>query len=186
MMHARPRRRRSIARWVLGIGMIVVVALGALFLRARSFDPGVPPPLSHLGGMMVTRPDGQRVALRQMLKPGVPTVINLWASWCGPCRLEAPTIVDLRERTGTGRANLLYLNVRDAGSSRDDLNAFLSSVDLPRDGYAVLPDDRIGALTGDGDVHIPRTLVFDRAGNGLASITGYKPAALARVVGLVQ
>ena len=32
--------------------------------------------------------------------PGVPTVVNLWASWCGPCREELPLVQELAEAAG--------------------------------------------------------------------------------------
>ncbi|RBY94038.1 TlpA family protein disulfide reductase [Blastococcus sp. TBT05-19] len=34
------------------------------------------------------------------LAPGVPTVLNLWASWCGPCREELPLFQQLSESAG--------------------------------------------------------------------------------------
>ncbi|MGY1600705.1 TlpA family protein disulfide reductase [Geodermatophilus sp. SYSU D00815] len=33
--------------------------------------------------------------------PGVPTVVNLWASWCGPCREELPLMQELADAAGT-------------------------------------------------------------------------------------
>jgi cytochrome c biogenesis protein CcmG/thiol:disulfide interchange protein DsbE len=32
--------------------------------------------------------------------PGIPTVLNLWASWCGPCREELPLLQQLSDATG--------------------------------------------------------------------------------------
>jgi cytochrome c biogenesis protein CcmG/thiol:disulfide interchange protein DsbE len=32
--------------------------------------------------------------------PGVPTVVNLWASWCGPCREELPLVQQLADAAG--------------------------------------------------------------------------------------
>jgi cytochrome c biogenesis protein CcmG, thiol:disulfide interchange protein DsbE len=32
--------------------------------------------------------------------PGAPTVVNLWASWCGPCREELPLVQDLADLAG--------------------------------------------------------------------------------------
>ena len=32
--------------------------------------------------------------------PGVPTVINVWGSWCGPCRAELPLVQELAEAAG--------------------------------------------------------------------------------------
>ena len=53
--------------------------------------------------------------------------------------------------------------------------------------YVVLSDmERLSDLTNDQANLIPRTLVFDRDGQPLATIVGYKPLALGRVAGLVD
>jgi thiol-disulfide isomerase/thioredoxin len=44
--------------------------------------------------------------------PGVPTVINLWASWCGPCREELPLVQRLAEAAGN-RVRVLTVNSED-------------------------------------------------------------------------
>jgi thiol-disulfide isomerase/thioredoxin len=168
----------------LAVALVVVVAAG--FLNARSFDGGsTPPALATSARIPVTLPDGRRALLRDLIRPGVPTVINLWASWCGPCRSEAPYLAELRRRYGREQLNLVHLNVRDSDSSRQDRADFLIAAGLPPE-YAVLADTQIAELTNATDNLVPRTIVFDKAGVPIATITGFKPMALARISGLVS
>jgi cytochrome c biogenesis protein CcmG, thiol:disulfide interchange protein DsbE len=44
--------------------------------------------------------------------PGVPTVLNLWASWCEPCRAELPLVQQLAEGAGD-RLRVLGVNSQD-------------------------------------------------------------------------
>ena len=44
---------------------------------------------------------------------GTVTVMNVWGSWCGPCRAEAPDLVDAAQRLGD-RAQFYGINVRDS------------------------------------------------------------------------
>ena len=179
-----PRKRRRVGPWLIGIAIVILLLVGGIMLRARSFDPVLPPPLVASASIPLTLPDGHRAMLGDLLKSDRPTVINLWASWCLPCRREAPAILELRQRFGK-RINLLYLNVRDT-ASREDLNQYLSEVGLPTDNYARLEDSKIAALTGASDNLVPRTLGYDRTGVPLAVSTGYKPLGIARVAGLLE
>jgi thiol-disulfide isomerase/thioredoxin len=44
--------------------------------------------------------------------PGVPTVVNLWASWCGPCREELPLVQQLADAAGD-RVRVVTVNSQD-------------------------------------------------------------------------
>jgi cytochrome c biogenesis protein CcmG, thiol:disulfide interchange protein DsbE len=44
--------------------------------------------------------------------PGVPTVLNLWASWCGPCREELPYVQQLSEAAGE-QVRVLGVDTKD-------------------------------------------------------------------------
>ncbi|WBB78840.1 TlpA disulfide reductase family protein [Micromonospora sp. WMMD882] len=52
---------------------------------------------------------GAEVALRELRGPAV---LNLWASWCGPCRRELPAFQRLAERSA-GRLHVVGVNTRD-------------------------------------------------------------------------
>ena len=184
---APPKRRWRRAGWIAGTILFVLIALfGLRILALRSFDRGPPPPnLSEVQNLPVTLPDGKRVALRQLFRPGVPTLVSLWATWCPPCRMEAPKIAALRAKMGPDKLDLIYLNVRDQFSSRQDRNAFLKSYGMPADSYAVLDDGLIGKLTNSDSNFIPRTMLFDRTGQPAGKITGYNPIALDRMESLI-
>jgi thiol-disulfide isomerase/thioredoxin len=53
---------------------------------------------------------------------GTPVVVNIWASWCGPCRTETPILVDATERYGA-RVQFLGVDIQDG---REAAASFLS------------------------------------------------------------
>ena len=91
----------------------------------------------------------------------------------------------ITRRFGPAELNFLYLNARDADASPQMLRAFVRNVGLAPDSYAIL-DGKPAALTNTRANPIPRTYVFDRAGDPEAVIIGYKPLALDRVAGLIS
>jgi thiol-disulfide isomerase/thioredoxin len=182
-------RRASLWRrvaWIAGLILaLLVVLLGLRVLALRSFDRTLPPKLAEIEKLPVSLPDGKTVSLRHLIRPGVPTLITLWATWCPPCRAEAPKIADLRKRFGPDSLNLLYLNVRDQFSSREEMSEFMRSYGMNADGYAVLDDTLIGKATNSKTNFIPRTMLFDREGQPVGTITGYNPIALRRMESLI-
>ncbi|MFI6261293.1 TlpA family protein disulfide reductase [Micromonospora sp. NPDC051006] len=60
---------------------------------------------------------GAPVALREI--PG-PAVVNIWASWCGPCRKELPAFQRLSQST-TGRLQVIGVNSRDSRAAAQSI-----------------------------------------------------------------
>ncbi|MBI4343675.1 MAG: thioredoxin [Candidatus Omnitrophica bacterium] len=49
---------------------------------------------------------------QQILKSPTPALVDLWAAWCGPCRLIAPVVEELAGKYA-GKMNMYKLNVDD-------------------------------------------------------------------------
>lgn len=115
--------------------------------------------------------DGARLDLADLR--GKVVVINVWGSWCPPCRSEMPDLVAAAESAGPQVA-FLGINIRDP--STDQAKAFVRTFDVPfRSIYS--PDARAllafaGTLTPRT---IPSTVVLDRDGRVAASIIGAIP-----------
>lgn len=97
---------------------------------------------------------GQQVALNDLRGPAV---INMWASWCGPCRDELPVVQKLADRAD-GRLHILGV---DVGDSRAAAASFGQghSVTMP-----TLYDRDRRLLTALGRANLPVTVFVDSAG----------------------
>ncbi len=100
------------------------------------------------------------------LKTGTIAVVNVWASWCAPCRAEAPTLAAL---------SLKYPKVSFVGIlTRDNIstaNAFIKRFNIP---YPTLKDDSIllgfrNSLIANA---IPSTVIIDKDGKVAGRISG--------------
>lgn len=88
---------------------------------------------------------------------GYPVVANVWASWCGPCRFEFPTLQRLSARYGK-RVAFLGVNSED---SDDAAATFLREAPLSYPSYS---DPRKEIFDSIGGVGFPDTAFYDRAG----------------------
>jgi cytochrome c biogenesis protein CcmG, thiol:disulfide interchange protein DsbE len=120
---------------------------------------GSPPPLAALYKQGNDLLPGGKTAFEKRIAGlhGYPVVVNVWASWCGPCREEFPLLQKLSARYGKQVA-FFGLNSED---SDDAAKTFLGEEPLPYPSYT---DPQKEIFTSLGAVGFPDTAFYDKSG----------------------
>jgi thiol-disulfide isomerase/thioredoxin len=102
---------------------------------------------------------------------GKVVVVNLWASWCGPCRMEIPEYEKVRKEYAGRAVEFIALTTEDPRTSADRVNRFVHEVKF---GFRLGWADRETARTlMNGRGTIPQTLVIASNGRIVSHWTGY-------------
>lgn len=112
--------------------------------------------------------DGDGRTLDLSLFRGRIVLLNLWATWCAPCRREMPTLDRLQQRLGSEDFAVIALSIDRAGDAA--VRKFFAEIGVTHLGvYA----DRSGkALRDFGAVGLPTTLLIDREGREIGRVIG--------------
>jgi cytochrome c biogenesis protein CcmG, thiol:disulfide interchange protein DsbE len=86
-------------------------------------------------------------------------LVNLWASWCLPCREESPTLQRFHERNRDRGVTVLGVNVQD---NSDDARAFVREYGLTYPQLRSVGDERSEAF---GSTGVPENFLVDPAGD---------------------
>lgn len=101
---------------------------------------------------------------------GKVVVVNVWGSWCAPCRAEAPDLARVARETESKGVRFLGIDVRDDKASAQ---AFTRRFDIP---YQSLYDPNGTQLVKFASVipvsAVPSTVVVDRSGRVAARVIG--------------
>ncbi|WP_165216429.1 thiol:disulfide interchange protein TlpA [Affinirhizobium pseudoryzae] len=118
-------------------------------------------------------PDGDALTLSNF--EGKTVLLNLWATWCVPCREEMPALNNLQAAKGSDRFEVVAINIDTGGDEKP--KAFLEETGVHR--LAYYRDSSMGvfnALKKEGLAFgLPVTLVINREGCLIGSMNG--PAA---------
>jgi thiol-disulfide isomerase/thioredoxin len=117
---------------------------------------------------------------------GRTVLLNLWATWCVPCRQEMPALDDLQGQLGSSEFEVVAINIdtRDAEKPR----AWLKEVGIDRLAYFADPSAKVFQdLKQAGKAYgMPTTLLIDPAGCEIATLAGPADWASADAVRLVS
>jgi thiol-disulfide isomerase/thioredoxin len=101
-------------------------------------------------------------------------VVNLWASWCGPCRREVPEYEKVRKEFAGRGVEFIGLTAEDPRTSSDRVKQFARDFNFRfRLGWA---DHETAVALMNGRNAVPQTLVIAPDGRILSHWRGYSPA----------
>lgn len=138
-----------------------LVAAGNPESRAVDYEAALadaPPPLARLYEQGDALLGGGRAAFERQLDrlEGYPVVVNVWASWCGPCRYEFPFFQAQAAKHGD-EVGFIGVNSDDAKPAAE---TFLRDFPLPYPSFSDPDREIFNALKAN----FPTTLFYDRRG----------------------
>src|SRR3954470_2037819 len=166
---------------LIGVGLVAIIVIGLsqkegsnapnvndIQSRApsagevRDAFKGSPAPLARLHRRANEIVPGGRKELQRQLAAlkGHPVVVNVWGSWCGPCRLEFPSFQQQAVRFGR---QVAFLGV-DARDNRGEAKGFLRDFPVTYPSVEDPDESVLGKLGGRG---YPSTAYYDRNGKML-------------------
>ena len=143
-----------------------------------------PPPISAAPPPVVTLPasvvDAElRAVTGEPIKlssyAGKVLLVNLWATWCGPCRLETPELIKLHKEFRSQGVEMVGLSTENPDASAEAVRQFVHDFNV---------DYRIGWATKDvaitlmqGRDAIPQSFIISRDGRVIKRFVGFNPIA---------
>ncbi|MBN2500046.1 MAG: redoxin domain-containing protein [Anaerolineales bacterium] len=165
---------------IFSIGVLI---LGAAWIGISAAPPGsttqggIPAPQAGFQAPDFTlqTPDGESVTLSDLR--GQVVLVNLWASWCGPCRIEMPAMQQVYEAYHDQGFTILAVNATYQDNVTDAL-AFAAELDLT---FPIVLD--VNGQTSDQYElrSLPSSFFIDRDGQVQEVVVGSMSESLLRV-----
>lgn len=158
-----------IAALIVGLLVVGLVARGGSTTIDDALVTGQRPPAPDISlPVLVTGPGlppvGQTASLASLR--GTAVVLNLWASWCGPCRDEAPIFEKAWNRYKGKGALVLGLDLQDLS---ENALAFVKQYGIT---YPSLRDGTDASKRDLEATGVPETFIIDKQGRIALHITG--------------
>ena len=117
--------------------------------------------------------DGTTISLADY--SGKVLLVNLWATWCGPCRKETPELVRLHKEFQSQGVEMVGLSTEDPDASAESVRDFVQSFQVDYHiGWA--PNDvALSLMQLTGRNAIPQSFIISRDGRVLKQFVGFNP-----------
>ena len=143
-----------------------------------AISPDPQPLPEEAGAAQMTDLDGKNFRLSDY--EGKVVVLNVWATWCGPCRREVPDFIAMNADYRGRDVEIVGVTMEDERNTEESVKNFVKGYKVDyRIGWVDL--DAYKALLEPG-YQIPQTYVLDRRGRQLYKFVGYAAAGRVRSI----
>jgi cytochrome c biogenesis protein CcmG/thiol:disulfide interchange protein DsbE len=164
--------KRVLSPLPLAVGLVVLALVALLAYGVASNEPSRGLDQSLAAGERPMAPafslpllDGGRDSALSDYK-GKVVLLNVWASWCEPCKAESPLLERWHRRMLKGGGTVLGVDTLDV---KDDARGFIKTYKLT---YPQLHDREGDAIRKFGVIAYPESFVIDRQGRVAATARG--------------
>ncbi|WP_022963444.1 TlpA family protein disulfide reductase [Halopseudomonas pelagia] len=144
------------------------LAVGLIFWAVSSYMLQALQQGTQLPDMTLLDVEGEQVSLQELNDR--PLVVNLWATWCPPCRREMPVLADAQQR----EADIVFVFVNQ-GEGPGEIIRFLDATGLTLHNVLLDTGGQFGQQVGSQA--LPTTLFYNAQGQQVASHLGELSAA---------
>ncbi len=101
-------------------------------------------------------------------------LVNLWATWCGPCRMETPELVKLNKEFRSQGVEVIGLSTEDPDNSEESVREFVHNYNVDyRVGWS---GQEVAIALMQGRDAIPQSFVISRTGRVVKRFVGFNPS----------
>jgi thiol-disulfide isomerase/thioredoxin len=108
---------------------------------------------------------------------GKVVIVNLWATWCGPCRIEIPELIKLSDEYKSRGVELIGVTNEDPVEEAAKVKDFVAKQNIP---YRIVwgtESYSLGLMQGNVRNVIPQSFVVAGDGRVVAHMTGFNPTS---------
>ena len=106
-------------------------------------------------------------------------LVNLWATWCGPCRMETPELVKLHKEFQARGVEMVGLSTENPDASAESVRNFVREYNVDYHIGWATPEVAITLMQGRDS--IPQSFIITRDGRIIKRFIGYSPAVTPQI-----
>jgi thiol-disulfide isomerase/thioredoxin len=130
--------------------------------------------------------DGGEAKITDLIGNNKVVLVNFWATWCNPCRVEIPELIALQRDFKDKGVEVIGLTIEDPAMMQEGVKAFVERGQINyRIGFS--PEEMFLLFNGaDPAGVIPQTFIFDRSGKLIDRLKGFRRDFRNRIEGALN